>query len=122
MDKARQLAALSGGSISETNQPAEALKGATIIYAKEWGTTESYGSQEAYQQKLSALSDWQLSPQRVSLADPTARVMHCLPVRRNVAIDEAVLDGPHSIVIPQAHNRLWAQMAVLHRLMGKSFI
>ena len=49
---------------------------------------------------------------------PTAKVMHCLPVRRNVEIDAAVLDGPRSIVIEQAGNRLHAQRALLLRLLG----
>jgi len=44
--------------------------------------------------------------------------MHCLPVRRNVVVTDAVLDGPRSVVIQQARNRMWAQMAVLHRLFS----
>ena len=44
--------------------------------------------------------------------------MHCLPVRRNVVVADAVLDSPRSVVVRQAHNRLWAQMAVLHRLLA----
>jgi ornithine carbamoyltransferase len=43
--------------------------------------------------------------------------MHCLPVRRNVALSDAVLDGPHSVVLHQAQNRLSAQMAVLYSLL-----
>ena len=46
--------------------------------------------------------------------------MHCLPVRRGVVVSEAVLDGPRSIVIHEARNRMLAQMAVLHRMMGAS--
>ncbi len=44
--------------------------------------------------------------------------MHCLPVRRNVVVADAVLDGPRSVVVQQARNRLWAQMAVLYRLLS----
>jgi ornithine carbamoyltransferase len=46
--------------------------------------------------------------------------MHCLPVRRNVVVKDEVLDGPRSVVVRQAHNRLWAQMAVLHRMLGRA--
>jgi ornithine carbamoyltransferase len=46
--------------------------------------------------------------------------MHCLPVRRNVAVVDEVLDGPRSVVQPQAFNRLTTQMAVLHRMLGKA--
>ena len=50
-------------------------------------------------------------------ADAACRLMHCLPVRRNVAIADHVLDGPRSIVLREAYNRMPAQMAVLHRLL-----
>ena len=43
--------------------------------------------------------------------------MHCLPVRRNVVVKDSVLDGPRSVVVHEARNRMWAQMAVLHRLL-----
>ena len=51
---------------------------------------------------------------------PAARFFHCLPVRRNVVVTDEVLDSPRSAVVRQAHNRLWAQMAVLHTLLGGS--
>ena len=44
--------------------------------------------------------------------------MHCLPVRRNVVVSEAVLDGPRSVVVPEARNRMWVQMAVLYAMLG----
>ena len=50
-------------------------------------------------------------------ADPACRLMHCLPVRRNTAVADQVLDGPRSIVQREAHNRLLVQMAVLHRML-----
>lgn len=52
-------------------------------------------------------------------AQPDCHLMHCLPVRRNVAIADELLDGPRSRVLQQAHNRLTVQMAVLYRLLGK---
>ena len=51
-------------------------------------------------------------------AQADCRFMHCLPVRRNVVVADAVLDGPRSVVLRQARNRMWAQMAVLHRLLA----
>jgi ornithine carbamoyltransferase len=53
-------------------------------------------------------------------ARPEARFMHCLPVRRNVAVADALLDGPRSVVLREAYNRMPAQMAVLHRLLSSS--
>ena len=65
--------------------------------------------------------DWRLTPARLkSTRGGRGIVMHCLPVRRNVEIDDAVLDGPHSVVVDQAENRLHAQRALLLELLGGS--
>ena len=53
-------------------------------------------------------------------AAPDCRFMHCLPVRRNVAVTDEVLDGSRSVVQPQAFNRLTTQMAVLHKMLGRT--
>ena len=49
---------------------------------------------------------------------PECRFMHCLPVRRGVAVTDRVLDGPRSVVVHEAENRMWGQMAVLYQMMG----
>jgi ornithine carbamoyltransferase len=54
----------------------------------------------------------------LNLADPDAIVMHCLPAHRGQEITDAVADGPHSALFPQAHNRLHAQKAILARILG----
>lgn len=117
MEKARQAAAASGGSVSETTDRAAALAGAHIIYAKEWCSTEHYGDVEADARLRAHLSDWCVQESWFSAADPHCRLMHCLPVRRNVAVADHVLDGPRSIVIREAFNRMVVQMAVLYRLL-----
>jgi len=122
LQKAQRLADQSGGRVIQTHSQREALEGAHVVYAKEWGMTEPYGHAEAYSERVAQLQDWQITPAVFQTTQPTARLMHCLPVRRNVAISDAVLDGPHSVVIHQAHNRLWAQMAILHRLLSPSRI
>jgi N-acetylornithine carbamoyltransferase len=121
MAKARQLAERAGGSVRECADPMTAYADAHIIYAKEWGTTSAYGDAEHYRECVATLSHWQITEQSFSHSLPPARLLHCLPVRRNVAVDDRVLDGPRSSVIAQAHNRLWAQMAVLHRVLGQRF-
>jgi ornithine carbamoyltransferase len=63
------------------------------------------------------LRDWCLTEDWFAGARPECRLMHCLPVRRNVAVAEQLLDSPRSVVLRQAHNRLPAQMAVLHQLL-----
>jgi len=120
MDKARRAAALSGGSVSESTDRREALAGAHVLYAKEWGFTAQYGNEAADAQARASLRDWCVSESWFGGARADCRVMHCLPVRRNVAIADAVLDGARSIVLPQAHNRLSAQMAVLYRLLKQA--
>jgi N-acetylornithine carbamoyltransferase len=117
MDKARSAAAVSGGTVSETADRAAALAGAHVVYAKEWGSTAHYGDEEADRELRRPLKDWCVRNDWFTPAAADCRLMHCLPVRRNSAIADEVLDGPRSLVLRQGYNRLPAQMAVLHRLL-----
>jgi len=119
MDKARSAAAQSGGTVAETADRADALAGAHVVYAKEWGSTRHYGDAAADQAQRATLKDWCLRNDWFGRAADDCRVMHCLPVRRNSAIADEVLDGPRSIVLRQAYNRMPAQMAVLHQMLSK---
>lgn len=112
-----RAAAKSGGSVRESHERREALAGSHVVYAKSWSSTAHYGDAEAERTLRAGLADWCVDE---SWFAPTAdaRLMHCLPVRRNVVVADAVLDSPRSVVVRQAHNRLWAQMAVLHRLLA----
>ncbi|HEY1898510.1 MAG TPA: N-acetylornithine carbamoyltransferase [Steroidobacteraceae bacterium] len=117
MEKARRAAASSGGSVRETADRREALEGAQIIYAKEWGATSDYGNAEADAALRAPLTDWCVRDSWFAATDPACRLMHCLPVRRNTAVADDVLDGPRSIVQREAYNRLVVQMAVLYRML-----
>ncbi len=117
MDKARSAAELSGGSVRETDDRDEALSGAHILYAKEWGATACYGQPEADAALRARLTDWCVRNDWFERAAPDCRLMHCLPVRRNVAVADEVLDSARSIVQREAYNRLTAQMAVLYGLL-----
>ncbi|MBX3703496.1 MAG: N-acetylornithine carbamoyltransferase [Steroidobacteraceae bacterium] len=118
MEKARRAAAASGGSVTETDDRDAALTGAHVVYAKEWGSTAHYGDAEADARARAGLADWMVRESWFAAAAAGCHLMHCLPVRRNVAIADEVLDGPRSRVLQQAHNRLVVQMAVLYRLLG----
>jgi N-acetylornithine carbamoyltransferase len=118
MDKARAAAAASGGSVRETQDRSEALAGAHVLYAKEWGSTTHYGDSVGDAALRANLADWCVREDWFTGAAADCKFMHCLPVRRNVAVADEVLDGPRSIVLREAHNRLTAQMAVLHRLLA----
>ena len=117
MENASLAAAAAGGSLTETSDRAAALAGASVLYAKEWGTTMYYGDTEADSRLRADLSDWCVREHWFAGALPGAKLMHCLPVRRNVAVADEVLDGPRAVVKREAFNRMAVQMAVLHRML-----
>jgi len=117
MARAHAAAAAAGGSVSETTDRAAALSGAHVLYAKEWGSPECYGNAEAESALRQPLIDWRVQESWFAGARPDCHFMHCLPVRRNVAVADEVLDGPRSQVIREAANRMVVQMAVLYRLL-----
>ncbi|HTJ14999.1 MAG TPA: N-acetylornithine carbamoyltransferase [Dinghuibacter sp.] len=89
-----------------THDQDAALKDADFVYVKNWSTFNDYGK------IYSNDPDWMLTEDKLKLTN-NARVMHCLPVRRNVELSDEVLDGPHSLVTREAGNRVWAAQAVL---------
>ncbi|HEY5641921.1 MAG TPA: N-acetylornithine carbamoyltransferase [Woeseiaceae bacterium] len=120
MQKARAAAAASGGSVVESDDRREAMEGAHVIYAKSWSSTRHYGDRVADQKLRERHLDWCVDDPWFDNAQEDCRFMHCLPVRRGVVVADRILDGPRSIVIPEARNRMLAQMAVLHRMLGAS--
>ena len=93
-----------------TNNQEEALKGADFVYVKNWSTYNDYG------RIYSNDPEWMLTNDKIALTD-NAKVMHCLPVRRNVELSDEILDGPNSIITQQASNRVWAAQAVLSEIL-----
>jgi N-succinyl-L-ornithine transcarbamylase len=93
-----------------THNQAEALEGADFVYVKNWCGYEPYGHVHIGGEA------WQLREEHLRYA-PLAKVMHCLPVRRNVELSDEILDGPRSLVLEQAENRLYAAQAVLRRML-----
>lgn len=91
----------------------EALKDADFVYVKNWSSYEKYG------QVLNEDRNWTFNEQKLGLTND-AKVMHCLPVRRNVVISDGVLDGENSVVIQQAGNRTFAAQAVLKKILENS--
>lgn len=98
----------SGATI--THNQDEALKDADFVYVKNWSTYTDYGRIYCNDPK------WMLSNNKLKLTN-NARVMHCLPVRRNVELSDEVLDSANSIVTLQAANRVWAAQAVLSEIL-----
>ena len=116
----RRLAQQSGGEFLHIiDDPDEAMVGADAVYVKSWGSVKLFGNPREEAAQRAGLRDWRLTPDRLrSTRGGKGIVMHCLPVRRNVEIDDAVLDGPNSVVVDQAENRLHAQRALLLELIG----
>ncbi len=118
MAQAHAFAAEAGGSLAVVEDPESAYAGAEAVYAKSWASPAFYGRFSEEEPLRSAAKGWRVTAARMARTAPGAPFMHCLPVRRNVVVDDAVLDGPRSIVIEQAQNRLWTTMAVVLRLLG----
>jgi N-acetylornithine carbamoyltransferase len=116
----RKLAQQSGGEfVHIIDDPDEATVGADAVYVKSWGSIKLYGKPQEEAAQRAGLRDWCLTPGRVkSTRGGRGIVMHCLPVRRNVEIADAVLEGPNSVVVDQAENRLHVQRALLLELIG----
>ncbi|MCU0420307.1 MAG: N-acetylornithine carbamoyltransferase [Cyclobacteriaceae bacterium] len=93
-----------------THHQDAALQGADIVYVKNWSTFTDYGKIYCND------PEWMLTRDKLALTNQ-ARVMHCLPVRRNVELSDEVLDSAHSVVTAQAANRVWAAQAVLAQML-----
>lgn len=97
------------GATVEHNQRL-ALRDADFVYVKNWSSVSDYGM------VLSNDKDWMLTSEHLGHTND-AKIMHCLPVRRNVELSDVVLDSPKSIVTQQASNRVWAAQAVLAAIL-----
>jgi N-acetylornithine carbamoyltransferase len=120
MARVRAAATASGGSVRETADRGDALAGADALYAKSWASPTHYGDVEAEARLRAGLAAWCVDEDWFAPAAPGCRFLHCLPVRRNVVVADRVLDSWRSVVVQQAQNRMWVQMAVLHRLLATS--
>jgi N-succinyl-L-ornithine transcarbamylase len=98
------------GEAYVTNDPEEAYTDADFIYAKNWSSYSDYGAVRYPDDQ------WMVDEAKMALTN-NAKFMHCLPVRRNVVVSDGVIDSDQSIVIDEAHNRLFAAQAVLRRLI-----
>jgi ornithine carbamoyltransferase len=114
--KAREYAKLSGASIVLTYDPKSGAKDADFIYTDVWA---SMGQEDEAEQRKQIFRPYQLNKELMAQAKPDAKVLHCLPAHRGEEISAEVLDGPQSIVLDQAENRLHAQRALLAVLLSR---
>ncbi len=97
-----------GATITHNQQ--EALKDADFVYVKNWSTYMDYGKIYCNE------PEWMLTNKKLALTN-NAKVMHCLPVRRNVELSDEILDSPNSLVTQEASNRVWAAQTVLSEIL-----
>jgi N-acetylornithine carbamoyltransferase len=118
LEKSRRAAEKSGGSVTETSDRREAMRGAHVVYAKSYSSTRFYGDKLGDQSLREELvGTWCVDEPWFADARPDCQFMHCLPVRRGVVVADRILDGPRSVVIQEARNRMVVQMAVVYRMM-----
>jgi ornithine carbamoyltransferase len=112
---AEKIAKKTKSKLTFMRDPHEAVKGAHVIYTDTW---TSMGQEEETAKREKVFPPYQVNANLVAEADKDVIVMHCLPAHRNHELTDEVADGPHSVIFPQAHNRLHAQKAILARLFG----
>ncbi|SFA90625.1 ornithine carbamoyltransferase [Lentibacillus halodurans] len=114
--EAQQIASHSGSSVEMTPDPHAAVRKADVIYTDVWASMGQEAEQSA---RIQAFSGFQVNAELLSLANPDAIFMHCLPAHRGEEVTADVMDGSQSVVFQQAENRLHAQKALMTVLMGQ---
>lgn len=114
IEDAQKFAKVSGSVLKFIRDPHEAVKNAHVIYTDTW---TSMGQEAETEKRKRVFPPYQVNTQLVSEADKDVIVMHCLPAHRGQELTDDVADGSHSVIFPQAHNRLHAEKAVLAKLL-----
>jgi ornithine carbamoyltransferase len=115
--EAREEAMTSGTRLTVIHDPIAAARDANVLYTDVW---TSMGQEEERAQRLRDFQGFQIDRSLLGQAGPDVLVMHCLPAHRGEEITDEVMDGPRSVVLDQAENRLHMQKAILVRLLGSN--
>ena len=116
LDEAEEIASKSGAELVRCDSMPEAVEGSRIVYARSWGSRECYGNPTLEASRAARHKPWRID-EALMAKGQDARLMHAMPVRRNVEVTDEVMDGPRSLLIDQAANRLYSQMALLTHLL-----
>lgn len=95
----------------------EALKGVDVVVAKSWASIKFWGDFESEEKYRKNLSDWMITGKKMQITN-NAYLMHCLPMRRNVEITDEVVESKNCLVVEEAENRMWVQMALITYLLN----
>jgi ornithine carbamoyltransferase len=116
VERARAIAAVSGGRLEFTTEPRDAVRGADVVYTDAW---TSMGQEAEAEERRDAFAAYRVDDALLHAAGPKTVVMHCLPAHRGEEITSAVMDGPRSIIFDQSENRLHVQKALVVELLGE---
>ncbi len=117
ISEVRRQASVNGGSLEISNDIRSAFEGIDVVYAKSWGSKAFYGAPEKdISSRAAYRHEWIVDGPKMERTND-AIFMHCLPVRRNVIVTDDVIDGPRSVVIDEAENRLHIQKELLRELL-----
>ena len=117
VEAAKLFASASGSKLNFLRDPNEAVKNAHVIYTDTW---TSMGQEAETEKRKAVFPPYQVNARLVGEADKDVIVMHCLPAHRGQELTDEIADGPHSVIFPQAHNRLHAQKAILVKLLTEA--
>jgi ornithine carbamoyltransferase len=115
LERARAAAPATGATILVTEDPLEAVRGADVVYTDTWA---SMGQEAEHDARVKVMRPYQVNPKLLAAAAPDCIFMHCLPAHRGEEVLDEILDGPHSVVLDEAENRLHVQKAILALLMS----
>jgi ornithine carbamoyltransferase len=104
-----------GATVSVTNDPVDAVRGADAVYTDVWA---SMGQEDEADRRAKIFAAYQVNDALMTAAGPQAMFMHCLPAHRGHEVTDSVMDSPAAVVFDQAENRLHTQKALLEMLMG----
>jgi len=114
---ATSIAAGTGGSVTVTTDPREALLGADVVVTDTW---VSMGREAEKEQRVATFGQYQVDAEKMAAADPAAIFLHCLPADRGYEVTTDVIDGPQSVIWDESENRLHAQKALLVWLLARA--
>ena len=114
LEGANAYGSASGGLVTQTTRPQDAVSGADIVYTDVW---TSMGQEDETARRLAAFDGYQVDPALLDKASPNVKFMHDLPAHPGEEISDGLLHDPRSIVFDQAENRLWAQAALMEKLI-----
>ena len=115
---ARAAGEATGGRLTQHTDPAANVAGAQVVYARSWRSLATWGDPTVAASRLARHEDWCVTEKLLANGDD-AKLMHAMPVRRNVEATDEVLDGPRSLLLAQAANRLHSQKALLTRILRR---